>query len=963
MSFDQAIGTPFTLASLSKPVRSTNGRVHAAGVCSASGVKKRKRTEIVVGLDGEGLSIYSLQNPQLVTSYALPPSASLTSAPFSIYRKGSSKTPTQRFTYASLAGTTAVDKPQLVCFHEKTRGDQSETVKTSYTHSEYPAQLLALDALPVAAGGSAKDATHDVLAAFDNGDVICLSADLEAVRWVANLTLLVSPRDPRVELEHVSLTNAKAASRGLLRSRGDIAAVLNPMADETSDLLELTQILCVIGRKSDGSRTLGLLQVQSRSPDLATNHLSPLKHLVSWNLPKPPKISTSITLPPQFDLNAPSGSLHILDKGALLTYDLSGTTPKLNSELSISSSSVDSFLRTAQDVLFTISQDTCRVFDAKFNSLQALLALDPSSGNPDATSPSKKRKLAQTGAAGQGVGACSLVAYYADIGLVVAAREDEIFGMQFGGIGMRKRMKTDSTLLIDALGKGICSNPPTAPNHENKWQERKAKLNRYAAKGKIAKFEEAFATALGIQLESVDAAKKRENEANGGPVTNGVGPKLPDADAMVIDKLDDGSEIAEDELRRWKTTKVRSNNQLPQYRQYALYALSKIFRWIDADVTSEAPLSKASPRGSLKVDFFPPNVFQWLLQTGNLTKESIRRSILDEMPSKPQSTSIISDGDITKALVEFDPDLHILSAVLNHDQFLPIGEVVQAIKLLIQNIGDEPEQNEVTKRLTNGTAPSEDEMDVDIASELEAASHEIDHALSILDQGLLIRSHTLRPALIRLHTFPTPTISSALRSMLSRRDLESLIRLLHLELKNGGWTSSYDFVDVEDSALESSTEDPDDHAVTIIASLLSSTLDAIGAGAFLTSIGSPSSPESSEEIINSLHGDTSEALNGFWEARYMRGLLSEFLRYASNVPKSQKPSNEKLQGQGKPFLVTGKLSGEEDLPMLPLGGKGDLGIERMKKGLSGRKEERSKREMGMLISKRVPKYSFERIVI
>jgi hypothetical protein len=61
MSSDQAIGAPFTLASLSKPISSTNGHVHAAGVCSISGVKKRKRTEITVGIDGEGVSIYSVR--------------------------------------------------------------------------------------------------------------------------------------------------------------------------------------------------------------------------------------------------------------------------------------------------------------------------------------------------------------------------------------------------------------------------------------------------------------------------------------------------------------------------------------------------------------------------------------------------------------------------------------------------------------------------------------------------------------------------------------------------------------------------------------------------------------------------------------------------------------------------------------------------------------------------------------
>lgn len=61
MSFSERIGAPFTLATLSKPVGFTNGRAHAASVCSISGIKKRKRTEVAVGLDGEGVSIYSVR--------------------------------------------------------------------------------------------------------------------------------------------------------------------------------------------------------------------------------------------------------------------------------------------------------------------------------------------------------------------------------------------------------------------------------------------------------------------------------------------------------------------------------------------------------------------------------------------------------------------------------------------------------------------------------------------------------------------------------------------------------------------------------------------------------------------------------------------------------------------------------------------------------------------------------------
>lgn len=70
MSADHPIGAPFTLATLSKPVGASCGRVHAAGVCSISGIKKRKRTEIAVGLDGEGISIYSVS--LLCTRYLRP---------------------------------------------------------------------------------------------------------------------------------------------------------------------------------------------------------------------------------------------------------------------------------------------------------------------------------------------------------------------------------------------------------------------------------------------------------------------------------------------------------------------------------------------------------------------------------------------------------------------------------------------------------------------------------------------------------------------------------------------------------------------------------------------------------------------------------------------------------------------------------------------------------------------------
>ena len=894
-----------------------------------------------------------LQNPQLVTSYALPPQTSFSTAPYSLYRKGSSRKPSHRFTYASTTQSAPGEKPQLVCFTETIQKNAAtNTVKTSHTPSNPTDRIVAIDSVPISASGSAKGGDHDVLVVFENGQLLCLSSDLETTRWKATLRSY-SPGGQPSEIEHVNLSTARAVIRGLLKNRQDVAAVIDPTLEGESELLDLTQALSVVSRLPNGSRTLGLFQLQTRSPDLSSSHLPPLKHLSTWTLPSPTSFSISEASRVAYFLHPASGVLHQLVDGRIISYDFSKTVPTVSSELAVPASSIDSFLHISSDLIFTISREKCSILDVKYNSIQALLPLEP---RPMVSPDSKKRKHGEPELATESIATPALIAHFAEIGVAVGILDQELIGIQLGGSLIRKRQKTESTLLINSIGKGLPSESTASkpvgglskdsPQWQD-WQKRIAKLDRYAIKGKIAKFEEIFAADLGFEITNSDADEglqlqtKLENGMETPSLTNGV-----DGNVDLVETEGDNSET---QLRRWDFPTVIPDAQRQQHRHQANYALSKIFQWAK-------PSSRKDSQYSLKIDFFPPNVFQWLLLSGYITKESIRRCVLDQDPEALEVISSIVDGDIVKAIVEFDPELHLLSAVLNHGHFLPVGEVVQAIKLLMQSLDDQPAAENLPGLLTNGTAPSDDAMDVD--SELEAATHDLDHALSLLDHGLSIRSHTLRPALIRLHTFPTAVVSSALRIMLPRRELESLIRLLHLELKNGGWTSQYDFADSESSLIEAANEDPDDHAVAIIASLLSCTLDAIGAGAWVAAIGSPNS---TEETIKDLYEDTSEALNGFWEARYMRGLLSEFLRYAANISKTQKPSAKSLEKAGKPFAVD--VTVDEVLPMLPLGGKVDQGVEKAKAGKGGKKEERSAREIGMLISKKVPKYSFERIVI
>ena len=55
---------PYTIASLPKPLDAENGTIYAAPVFSYRGLKKRKRHEVIVGVDGESLNIYNVRSRQ-----------------------------------------------------------------------------------------------------------------------------------------------------------------------------------------------------------------------------------------------------------------------------------------------------------------------------------------------------------------------------------------------------------------------------------------------------------------------------------------------------------------------------------------------------------------------------------------------------------------------------------------------------------------------------------------------------------------------------------------------------------------------------------------------------------------------------------------------------------------------------------------------------------------------------------
>ena len=867
---------------------------------------------------------------------------------------------------------------------------------------------MSIDIIPLSSARDSDKHSHDVVTILEDGEINCISADLTTARWTADLPTLASSRkvvqdSEGLFIEYASLTNGSAVRRGLLKGREDVVATLDPSTEKKSDLLEVTPILCIIAQPrqpklvAKDARDLHIFSLLPRSSNTITHHRPHVQHLLTWALPQPTRDITQSHLKSLYSLHAISGTLHQLLGGAIISYDLSGTVPRISSELKPSKDHLQSFVRISPTLIFGISAASCGLFDTKYNSIQSMV---PLMSDTSTLPESKKRKYSHSAEKSESsFKHLDMLTFFSDIGLAVGLSNHELVGIQIGvNTRLRKSGNARETLLIDSIGKGIRSkrvNPEQKGDGslpmpisrsiinpiykvDQKWLEQTVHLDEYVKNNEVLNFEKLFAVEIGVSLDAKDikehkhprktpsmASHKFVNGSEGENITNGFGKE------EVKTTLENGDgEIAEESsdeipLPEWQLPKVVPNSIHLSHRHKALYALSKIFTWTESANRTRTIDSVGVEKSSIAIIFFPPNVFQWLLLTGYVTNALIERALRDKSSHNVNQTMSVSNGDIVTAIVNFDPEMRILHAVLNQSSFFPVSEIAQAIKLLIRSL-DSSLQPKATMLLTN-TPPTDDENVEHIESEIEAASQDLDLALSTLHDGLIIRSQTLRPALTRLHSFPTPLIISTLRTSLNHHEIIFLIHLLRLELKDGGWASRY-FFDSDRLTPDASAGDPSDRAIAIIASLLSCALDAVGTVGWLTAANSMASVDSTEDVLHSLLLETSAALEGIWEAGFMKGLLSDFLRYSrKSTEGKQKPDNRKLRAQGKPELVhswqTKDVAQTVEQSMLPLGVSELMGIEHKKVGIGGEVKKRSAREMGMMISKRVPKYSLERIVI
>jgi hypothetical protein len=844
----------------------------------------------------------------------------------------------------------------IIHFHEVTVDGTTET-KTIIRKLEGSNAAVLLSTL----FGQDRGPCDDLLVVRQDGEILCLQGDTLNTRWTSPASTIsrdtVMPDVLNHRVEFAKLTDAYTASKGLLRGHSDVlAAFSEPISATGFNPAILVIITSPIGLALSSNRTLHVLTIPRKSQNLAMGRVQSVQTLLSMALPwlhgKRPNSIGEIC----YNLHVASGVVHELFNGCLTTFNLSESLPRIQSQLSVNGAS--SFLPLSSTSIITSSEESINVYHPTFRSVQASINIGSTS------EPASKKQKIGKGNASTGLKGHRLVTYSPKQSIVYAIQGNNLTAFQIetrNDISGRKRAQG---LLIDSLGYGFENQqdrnrvtkdiPKISLGRDMPWWNfdvEKARataidLDRYAMANDVEAFERIMAKILYMERDEKELADWKS--------TYGIKTNRDLATANGDLTTDDA---ASKPIPPWLWPARKS--KYPEVEPFWVqYAISKIFCWSkEQSMNGEESTGQQGCR--LFIIFFPHNLVHWLIETGNLNKAMIELALRKDVL---ELGSIPAD-QIVQAIVDIDPEMKTLLSLVS-STYLDASELLHAIKILMQSLemfGASPVED--TYLLTNG----EDIMDRDLETEIELEEAEADKALRMaeynLGDGSSIRGQALSVALAKLHKWVGVSVTRALQTTWTLNEITSLIYLLRVELARGAWTSRY----FDTDSTISPDENGQDEAIVVVADLLNSCIDAIGAGGWLSGDGMfvDGDQIESEGLIPSLKLEVSAALEGIEEAVYLRGLTAEMVRYGESVRKTlagEKASGADVKGRrgARPPIT---LAQGEKVAMLPLGLKATQQVSRRRVGAGGETYSRSMRDIGRLKSRKVGKYSRERIVI
>lgn len=920
-----SIGEPQILASLPRPFDHEQGRTHASPVYAFdSSSRKRKRSEIVTGIDGISLNVYGVcpikqrikqllilpqvSNPRLITSHPISPTSFLSCAPCCAHIRSDRKSPSRRYTYAAFQSESKSRVHKLVGFVEDVAPINGHP--TTALPTKYEAQLTTtngsiahIDFLPSSTSDKIANRPQ-VLTVASDGRVEARTTNLQTV--VASLTLGESRQ--ALHVEQVILQDVVAARKGILQDRPDLLNLFGPTSTSAEAVKECeadSQLIVLVAKTGlsliEAPQQRAVFLVSYQGPRVGTAESPCLKLLETWTLPQVASDGSHGGQSPSFAFDAPSGLLYSISGSALVVFELS-LQAKVTQQYRLPLGGLVQLMSVSRSAVLLSCDGVCYLYDTKFGSIQASQQAIP----PTISKPSRKRKrstVAQTSSE------MNLYSYHAKPGTVVGQVGLDLVALRIALPS--KRNRGEGTRLIDAYAKnyGSCHN------------------------------------ANDSKIEALLSCKQKKA-----------------FDESVFDML---AGIAENDPHR-------------PYQEYAiaLVALARAFQWKH---TSD---QGSSTSVSIKLNFMSEKVFAWLAVHDYLTPSNITKALYQYKTSNHQERGQVSATDMIAALGEFDSSLKLLALLCINSQ-TSVEATVACLRSFLTSFAGltHPPYEQL---LLNGTAPSraspdaantneQPSSDTEEATIITLANTDLDLAFRLLNPThAQLRAQGLRAALIRLGLCFAPSVLvSALRAQLSHNDTLLLINLLRLELSHAGWTiRRLDFYPSEDSGV-----DPADEAIAPISKLLNCCVDAIGIGGWL---GSSLSAEkaggmdldldvdvAAEDILESnastmvqLRRATYASLEAAQESAFFANFLTDFLRYEKHVAASV------LKDQAARGAAGGaqKCTSQED-GMLPLGNRTVQLISSVRVDAGGELRERSRRDVARKESQKVGRYEFEQIRI
>lgn len=869
-----------------------------------------------------------------------------------------------RYTYACTEeGSTS--KRRVTLFKDVVGKAGVTTSTSSFQSLRVDSPVVYITTTPIAntVTGSEEKPNFNLLAVTVDGTVLCFDRETLTEQWRASSSTY-SGDACTVEFAQSAL--ATEVMDGFFNGKSDFLGFsAQKIAKDTFDPDVLVLITSRATPTGDAPRQLVVLAVPDEGQ--AQDKASPGRLFQISTAILPNSSEASANPHTHYRVHVESGSVLELTGDQLLTYTVTDGVPKLAHTLPVPNGT--SFLRLSDSSVLTATTTTLSVYNPAYRALQASTHLDFS------------RDL-QTSVKGDEA-QYHLITYFPRLEIALGIRGSTLFAAQLEAPKTRKRKRRAEGLLIDSIGRGIpqaaegqkWSRPDDAPamfanylpgslseEYCQEWEKDSATADKLFYEKDVAAFEKLVAEKIGVRVASTKAT-------NGAPST---GNAAVGDNAMDVDTSEGEEQVLAVEDNR------------PVDRRWVIFTISRVFA---LTTNHEGGLAQAR----LSCQLPHSNVANYLIGAGHLSISNVKSAFSEETRETHDVDAVLAE-QIPQMIASLDPTLELLVEYLEATKLGPV-ELLASIRLIMRSLDlvQDPaklSQKQITYGETeNGANGGDEEV---LGQKLDKLVEDLEVTEYHLLDDSSTRARGLTVAFGLLGSCSSVATIQAIRRLFRPEETLSLIHVLRVELVKGGWTARYlDGFQVDGE--EDEQEAPPDDSIRLIADLLCRCIDSVGPGGWMINdklLARTGDHHDSADFLAGLKLEVSAALEGIQEAIYLRGLLTETVKYGNSVQKAVAEATPNKATLSKGTSHKGASSKDTlsnatphrraakgnkaikklhvpdgENQMLPLGLGTKHGVSSTKVVAGGEIVTRSKREIGHLVSQRVGAYSLERIVV